>query len=143
MKIVPLVLTALLAVAPALALNNDDRLLMVIDAGRLGVMMDQSERILNVTPGSDSASTETFAVLKDAVRSYRRLVGVACAQHKVDAQLCDGALYSPNWLNQSDEPSPDVLRARIDEAQDHVAPLWNALCATLPRDHDPSLCQLE
>jgi hypothetical protein len=143
MKIVPLVLTVLLAAGPALALNDDDRSLMVIDAGRLGVMMDQSERILNVTADPESTSTETFAVLKDAVRSYRRLVGVACAQHKADAQLCDTALYSPQWLNQSAEPSPEVLRSRIDEAQDHVAPLWNALCATLPQDHDPSLCQVE
>jgi len=144
MKIPALILTVLALGAPALALDDNDRFMMVIDAGRLGVMMDQSERILDVAPGPPGASTDTFAALKSTVHSYRRLIGIACVRHAVGRDLCEAALYSPAWLAQPDaEPSPAVLRARIDEAQDHVAPLWGALCGTLPRDHDPSLCQLE
>jgi hypothetical protein len=145
MKAAALILAILALATPAVAIDDNDRFLMVIDAGRLGVMMDQSERILNVAPGPTSATTDTFAVLKAAVVSYRLLLGTACARHAVGRDLCDAALYSPRWMAEPDTPgpAPAVLRARIDEAQDRIAPLWGALCGKLPKDHDPSLCQLE
>lgn len=132
----------LLTALPAFA-DDADTSLMVIDAGRLGVMMDQSQRILGLPddPPGDG-NTDTFAILKSAVQQYQRLEPVACAR-RVHDEICNAAYYSPSWLTQSETPAREVLRARIDAASDHVASLWNALCAKLPKDHDPSLCQME
>jgi hypothetical protein len=128
---------------PALA-EPPDTLTMVIDAGRLGVMMDQSQRILGLPDDPEQdGSTETAVVLRNAVKQYQRLLPVACARHVALNGLCEQSFYAPSWLNDLSTPAPEVLRARIDEATDRVAPLWNALCGTLPKDHDESLCQLE
>lgn len=132
----------LLAVQPVRA-DAPDPMAMTIDAGRLGVMMDQSQRILGLPDADDqSSSTETFAVLKNAVRAYQRLLPVACERH-IGKVACDQPSYAPPWLQQDAAPAPDVLRARIDEATDPVSGLWSALCDTLPKEHDPSLCQIE
>jgi hypothetical protein len=128
---------------PALA-EPPDTSTMVIDAGRLGVMMDQSQRILGLPDDPEQdGSTETAVVLRNAVKQYQRLLPVACARHVALNGLCGQSFYAPSWLNDLSTPAPEVLRARIDEATDRVAPLWNALCGTLPKDHDESLCQLE
>ncbi len=133
-----------LAVQPVWAAEDTDPLTMTIDAGRLGVMMDQSQRMLGLPddPAADG-STETPVILRGAVRQYQRLLPVACGRHAVTEELCERAFYAPRWLDDTATPSPDVLRTRIDEATDHVAPLWNALCERQPKDHDESLCQLE
>jgi hypothetical protein len=133
----------LLTAIPARA-EPPDAFVMTIDAGRLGVMMDQSQRILGLPDDPDlDGSTDTSAVLRHAVKQYQRLLHVACARHAVGKTTCEPAYYAPAWLNDTAPPSPAVLRSRIDEASDHVAPLWNALCERLPKDHDESLCQLE
>jgi hypothetical protein len=131
------------AVAAALAAPPDP-FIMTIDAGRLGVMMDQSQRILGLPddPAQDG-STETPVVLRNAVKQYQRLLPVACAKVAALKGLCEQSFYAPRWLNDGGTPSPEVLRARIDEATDRIAPLWGDLCSTLPKDHDESLCQLE
>jgi hypothetical protein len=133
----------LLLAVQAVRADDADSPAMTIDAGRLGVMMDQAQRILGLPDADDQDSnTETFAVLKNAVRTYQRLVPVACARH-IGKAPCDRPSYAPAWLQLDTVPPPEVLRARIDEATDPVSALWNALCDTLPKDHDPSLCQLE
>lgn len=131
-----------LLASPAWA-DDADTSQMVIDAGRLGVMMDQAQRILGLPddpPGDDS--TDTFEILKSAVRQYDRLQPLACERHLVGTELC-GALYIPAWLNETLAPVAGVLRARIDEANDHLPALWTSLCGTLAKDRDPSLCQME
>jgi hypothetical protein len=144
MRIPILAFTSLILATPATALDENDRFIMTIDAGRLGVMVDQSARILGLEGDPAGASTDTFATLKAAVREYRRVLSVACARHTVKAP-CEAAYYNPLWLSEPDAPGPglEALRSRIDEAQDRIAPLWGDLCATLPKEHDPSLCQIE
>jgi hypothetical protein len=132
----------LLAVQPGRA-DDADSAVMTIDAGRLGVMMDQSQRILGLSDVDDQdGNTETFAILKNAVRAYQRLLPVAC-ERRVGKAPCGQPPYAPQWLQQDTAPPPDVLRARIDEATGPVSTLWSALCETLPKERDPSLCQLE
>jgi hypothetical protein len=139
-----LVILALLAATPAWADEQDD-FIMTIDAGRLGAMMNQSQEILKLPsdPASSDGSTETWAVLRRAVLEYQRLLPVACARHAVAKDVCEPAFYAPRWLADVSRPKPDVLRARIDEAQGHVSALWGGLCDRLPKPHDESLCQLE
>ena len=131
------------AQASAAATENDP-FVMVIDAGRLGVMMDQSRQILGIPETSPTDSTATFAVLKSAVMSYQQLKPIACARGRV-AQVQCADTWQPVWTGEADDAvMPDtVLRARIDEAGEHIMGLWSALCDTLPKDHDPALCQLE
>ncbi len=137
------VAAAVLVVAAIPARADDDTFIMVIDAGRMGVMMDQSQRILGLPddPPGDG-NTETFNVLKNAVRQYQRLLPVACARH-LAKEVCETAYYAPGWLGDAGNPAPAVLRKRIDEAMEHMPALWGALCDTLPKEHDESLCQLE
>ncbi len=133
----------LLVAIPARA-DDQDAFIMVIDAGRLGVMMDQSQRILGLPDDPvTNGSTETPVVLRNTVLQYQRLLPAACARGAVANEVCERAYYAPRWLSDEGTPSPVVLRARIDEAQDHVASLWGALCERLPKEHDESLCQLE
>lgn len=142
MKQIAAAVLLLLAVQPVRA-DDADSSVMTIDAGRLGVMMDQSQRILGLPDADDQdGTTETFAMLKSAVRAYQRLLPVACERH-IGKVACDQPSYAPPWLQQDAVPPPDVLRARIDEATDPVSGLWSALCGTLPKEHDPSLCQIE
>ncbi len=124
--------------------DEQDNFIMVIDAGRLGVMMNQSQEILGQPsdPARDG-STETWAVLRRAVFDYQRLLPVACARHAVAKEVCEPAFYAPRWLGDAAAPTPEVLRGRIDEAQAHVGALWGGLCARLPKKHDESWCQLE
>lgn len=134
---------ALVAMLSAARADDADTSQMVIDAGRLGVMMDQAQRILGLPDdASGDGSIDTFTVLKNAVRAYDRLQPVACVRHLADASIC-ASLYAPAWLRETGAPAPDALRARIDEASDPVSGLWSALCGTLPKEHDPSLCQME
>jgi len=125
--------------------EEPDAFTMTIDAGRLGVMMDQSQRMLSLPddPTAENGSTETPVVLRNAVKQYQRLLHVACARHAVANEICDKAYYNPAWLSDTKAPALSVLRTRIDEATEYVSPLWGALCDRLPKEHDESLCQME
>src|SRR5438045_2728923 len=81
MKQIATAVLLLLAAQPSRA-DDADSSIMTIDAGRLGVMMDQAQRILGLPDAADQdSSTDTFAVLKNAVRTYQRLLPVACERH--------------------------------------------------------------
>ncbi len=133
-----------LLVTTASAADDNDAFAMMIDAGRLSVMMDQAQRMLNQPATEPSGSSGTFAILKNAVRAYENLAPVACNSHAASPELC-ASLYKPSWLDEADSAAlpQATLRSRIDEASDPVASLWSALCAKQPAERDPSLCQIE
>ncbi len=128
--------------APARAIDDAEGSQPAIDAGRLGVMMDQALQLMDLTPGEPAAGTEPFAILKAAVIDYQQVQPIACARHAAGPDVC-ASLFNPAWLQEPDVPAPEasLLRQRIEDASSRLMPLWNALCAKLP--HESGLCQIE
>jgi hypothetical protein len=112
---------------------------LMIDAGRLGVMVDQSEESLKaLTPtvkeqdlGPASAQRAyAFHELVAAVLRYNLVAGDACGAGVVPAKLCPGP-YLPGWLKDGPrvDHSEADLRAMIDDATAHLEPFWSDICS--------------
>jgi hypothetical protein len=129
---------------PAFAQTDDGDPL--IDARRLGVMIDQSEAALHaIAPtfpavqSRDDGDGDAYAELVSAVRRYDATVAQACRARLVGPRFC-GTPYDPSWLSTP----PSDLRAAIDEAGDRITPFWNALCAQARKaTGDQAFCSLE
>ena len=144
-----LLLLALCA-APAWADGQSD---LVIQSGRLGVMMDQSGRILpNIPKPGQGPSLDTpsgthayvFATLVSAVLTYNALADRACADGVLGGDLCRGP-YLPAWLGRkASDVSDTQLNAMVDEASARLVPFWSALCAKSPEQGGAgAVCPME
>lgn len=150
------ILSLIALATPALAaepFTDTDRFSLQIDAGRLGMMTGQSREIIApLNPMPPDLHTETpegarayiFKNLVEAVLDYNVVAYDACNRRMVDAALCTGP-YLPRWLTGKASAYSDVqLRAMADEAQDHISPLWGALCDKAPKPADGiPVCSLE
>ncbi len=131
---------------------GDDAASLQIDAGRLDVMVDQSEEALKlIAPDAQSLESASDAELRAyafqeivaAVLRYNFVSDKACRAGAVDPGLCKGP-YLPVWLKGDATYSNAQLRAMIDEATDRLMPFWKALCGKGRRlAHDESFCRLE
>lgn len=138
---------------PAPASVDDDPVL-VIDAGRLGVMMDQSTLALKLlAPGpahgdlSTGAAQRAYALqeLVAAVLRYNFLLQRACRTSAVARAHCTGP-FLPPWLNDAPGTDPGAadLRAMVDATSARLIPFWTDLCAKgRAAAHDDKLCAIE
>ena len=149
-----ILLACMLAAPTALAAGapQPDADELAIDAGRLVMMVDQSEEALKLfapslkieDSGSDPAQTSpVFPRLVYAVGRYNMIAGAACRAGVVGPSLCSGP-YSPVWLNDTTEHSNVALRAMIDDAAAHLESFWVAVCGRAKQvAKDEAFCQLE
>ena len=146
---------ASVAAAPAPSPGEPvDPHLLIIDAGRLGVMMDQSVNALHaVAPTSPAEEVDSpqarhayvFRTLVDAVLRYNFVSNEACRRHAVDPALCTGP-YLPSWLGDPSATGHDdaTLRAMVDEASVRLIPFWDELCAKgKEASGDENFCAIE
>jgi hypothetical protein len=142
--------------APAAPASSpaDDRARLVIEAGRLAVMMDQSRGALTLlgTDGAhgdleDSVAQRAYAFqeLVAAVLHYNLLLARACRGHVARPALCTGP-YLPAWL--TDPPGKDhseaALKAMVEEVSAHLMPFWDEMCAKgRAAAKDEHFCDLE
>jgi hypothetical protein len=127
---------------------------LAIDAGRLVVMVDQSEDALKLLapaarvadPGHESARADhVFPELVDAVQRYDMIVEEACRLDVAGTGLCAHP-FRPVWL--ADAPDAEhgemALRGMIDDATAHLEPFWSYMCKKAkPLSTDEAFCQLE
>ncbi|MEI9886530.1 MAG: hypothetical protein WDN08_08505 [Rhizomicrobium sp.] len=146
------VVSLLLAVMPALA--EDDTLSsgVVIDSGRLGVMMEQSRALIPQieappVPTQPETAEQRRAWIYDnlvsAVLEYNALSQRACRNGIVDREFCKGP-FQPAWLTRPRDYSYARLRAMTDEASGRLMPFWAALCDKAPKPSDGGyVCPME
>lgn len=127
---------------------------LAIDAGRLVVMVDESEEALKLLAPSlkieDSGPGpvqmgSVFPRLVFAVGRYSVVVAGACRATRVDPRFCMGA-FAPGWLKDPPDTDHDdaALRSMIEDATSHVEPFWSDICARAKRaSGDEGFCQLE
>lgn len=125
-------------------LDEPDLFTLSIDVGRMGVMLDQGRRGLDLVLKEGLHDTEDvedaltvkslYADLARAIMAYNALLIDACGQNKVSSELCED-YYVPSWLEvpkSGDIPKKsDVkkLQQRIWEVQEKVGRLTGELCA--------------
>lgn len=148
-----LIVTAAFA-AETSAPADADAASLVIEAGRLVVMVDQSEEALallapalRVEDGDAAPRQDAYAFyeLVAAVSRYNVVVDRACSAGLVAAKLCDGP-YQPVWLKDASnvEHGNQALRAMIDDASAHIEPFWTDICARGKRAaKDEAFCRIE
>jgi len=138
--------------APPAGAPADDGALLVIEAGRLAVMMDQSRGALTLL-GTDGAHGDLAAAAAQRAYAFQELVAavlhynllLACRGHVARPALCTGP-YLPAWLK--DPPGKDhsgaALKAMVEEASAHLMPFWDEMCAKgRVAAKDESFCALE
>ena len=131
-----------LAATPVQTRAEDQAVQQTIEAGRLNAMMDQVAVLLGIPNGDGAASNaheDAFSELSGAVRSYNRLVVVACDQEIFAHGTCPET-YGPDWLSRPPQTASD-LQLDIDDATQRIEPFWSAVCAA--RDAEHKVCQLE
>jgi hypothetical protein len=131
------VLASSFLVAPAHAVDGDDPSLS-IEAGRLGVMMDQSTEALKLlAPNAkdtdlgppEAQRAYAFEELVTAVLRYNVVAHEACRRSLVSATLCVGP-FLPAWLKDGAavDHSDASLREMVDETTGRLMPFWSAMC---------------
>jgi|ERR1700733_7475961 len=147
-------LMLLVAPAPAQESMSQDTTLLVIDAGRLVVMMDQSDEALALlaprervedTAAEAGQSDYAFFELVTAVSRYDLIRDSACRAAVVDPKLC-GVPYRPAWMKDASEVRHGnaQLRAMIDDAVAQLEPFWSDICTRGKRlAKDERFCQIE
>lgn len=152
-----LALTAALltaAAAPAADTPAGERARLIIESGRLVVMMDQGAAALKLLHAGaahgdlDAGVAErayAFQELVAAVLHYNLLQQRACRAAIVARALCKGP-YLPDWLK--DLPGKDhgesELRRMTGAVSHRLTPFWTALCDEGgAAAHDESFCALE
>jgi hypothetical protein len=134
--------------------NGGDAAQLMIDGGRLGAMLDQAEAASELssptrpvdpveTPGQQAAYVTRG--LRSAVLRYNALQLAVCRAGAAELSLCTQP-YLPEWMNEplTTQPASVILRSRVREVQDHIAPLWSALCGRAKlAAHDEHFCDLE
>ena len=137
------------------AVGDDVAAGLVIDAGRLGVMMDQAEAAAEAAHENDldeeletpeGQTAYAARALRDSILRFNGLQLQVCrGNNEVPAGLC-GAPYLPGWLNEpvTQRPAPAVLTQRLEDAMQHISPLWSALCdKAKAAGQDEHFCDLE
>jgi hypothetical protein len=126
---------------------------LMIESGRAGVMLDQSEqamKALNPKPPEDEVDTTQQQLaysahsLRSTVLRFGELQMTACRAGTVGGDLC--MPYVPGWLKEPLDtvPAPDLLRARQSEAAAHIEPFWQALCSQLiTKTDNQDFCAIE
>lgn len=118
-----------------------DEILLRIDAGRLGAMLDQASLLLKAKADDTdgAASDDIGADLQDTIKRYNVLLGIACDKDVVVGPPC-GEIYAPQF------PPPPLssgqLRDEIDNATAHIYPFWSSICAKLDNPAHTT-CQME
>ncbi|MGD0143237.1 MAG: hypothetical protein ABSC92_08770 [Rhizomicrobium sp.] len=149
-------LAGLIGLAPHVASAADappDSASLAVDAGRLMVMVDQSEDALKMLAptvkaedtGPEPQGDHAFSELVSSVLRYNIIAHEACRARVVDPELC-GESYRPVWLTEAPDAarSDAVLRAMIDDATAHLEPFWSDICAKAKHaTKDEAFCQLE
>lgn len=127
---------------------------MMIDAGRLGVILDQTEASMKLNgfapteePVETTAQQQLYAVheLRAAVLRYNVMQFDACRAHVISGELC-AAPYVPDWLKEPADTIPPVtvMAARVQDAVAHISPLWKAMCVkAVAQTHDDAFCAIE
>ncbi len=128
-----------LASFDATAQPPDDDAILTIDTGRLVAMLDQVSTLMKLPEVEQPPSQNPTEVLDFVVKRYRTLLHVACERTIVEGPRC-GEAYAP-YL-QPEPVSLPVLRREVDDAQDHVLPFWQAVCAELD-DARHRACRME
>ncbi len=131
---------------------EDDNFAWEIQAGRLGVMTNQSQSLLGEEPPLPAEETDAAVrarianSLRLSVFDFARMKMRACPEGKLDAALCQKD-YAPAWALRSDKTPPDwrELKRRIDEASGAIMPVWSALCekARETAGPDDEICPME
>ncbi|HEY8948745.1 MAG TPA: hypothetical protein VIM56_07655 [Rhizomicrobium sp.] len=114
------------------AQTPDDDTILTIDSGRLVAMLDQVSALMKLPEVEQPPSQNPTEVLGFVVARYKRLLHVACERSIVEGPRCSDA-YAP-YLQPEPVPFP-VLRREVNDAQDHVLPFWQAVCAELDDAH--------
>jgi hypothetical protein len=147
-------LSALLLSGQALAatLSFDERARLATEAGRLGILVQQSRETLagimlakyfdkthlpvnpkldmNAALGLDMNIT-FYDTMSYAVLSYNLISYRACQVGAVDASLCVGP-YLPPWFGRPGDYDEVQLRDMMDGVNARLIPFWGALCAKAP-----------
>lgn len=146
----PILVAVAIALA-SLAAAPDEPDALLIEAGRLSVMVDQSAEALKLLApaveepalGVAEPHADAFAETVAAVRRYNLVAAQACRLRVTEPALCQGP-FRPAWLDRAAPPAETELRVMLDAAGDRIVPLWRALCAKAkPLSRDESFCQLE
>ena len=116
-------------------------MLLRIDAGRLGAMLDQVSTLLDakVDDTDITAGDDIVADLQGAIRRYNVLLGIACGKGVIAGPPC-GEIYAPRLFPPP--PSSRQLRDEVDDATTHIYPFWTSVCAKLDNPAHAT-CQLE
>ena len=128
---------------------------MMIEAGRLGVMLDQADAAIMMHNGGQSpeepvgtpAQQQIYAVheLRAAVLRFNVMQFDACRSGVVSGELC-ATPYVPDWLKEPQDtvPAPAVVLARVHDTLVHIMPFWKAMCAkAIAQTHDETFCSME
>ena len=126
---------------------------MMIEAGRLSVMLDQAEAAMKLRaqpteePVETPAQQQIYAVheLRAAVLRYNVMQFDACRSGLISGDLC-AQPYLPDWLKEPPDviPPPFVVVARVQDAMTHILPFWSAMCAkAVAQTHDDTFCAME
>lgn len=131
---------------------EDDNFASEIQAGRLGVMTNQSRSLLGEEPPFPAEETDaaTRARIADSLRvsvyDFAQLKMRACPEGRLEPALCQKD-YAPSWALRTDKTPPDwrELKRRIDEASGAIMPVWSALCekARETAGPDDEICPME
>ena len=127
---------------------------MMIEAGRLGVILDQSDAAMKLRaseppeePVETPGQQQVYVVheLRAAVLRYNMMQFDACRGGTLAGELC-AEPYLPDWLKEPLDtvPPPATIAARVRDAVAHVIPFWKALCAkAVAQTHDETFCAIE
>lgn len=131
---------------------EDDNFAWEIQAGRLGVMTNQSQSLLGEETSFPAEETDAAVrtrianSLRLSVYDFARLKMRACPEGRLEQALCQKD-YAPAWALRSEKTPPDwrELKRRIDEASGAVMPVWSALCekARETAGPDDEICPME
>jgi hypothetical protein len=127
---------------------------MMIEAGRLGVMLDQADAATKLRAGEPSeepvetpGQQQIYVVheLRAAVLRYNMMQFDACREGMLSGEIC-AQPYLPEWLREPPDavPPPATIAARVHDAVAHISPFWKALCArAVAQTHDETFCAIE
>jgi hypothetical protein len=127
---------------------------MMIEAGRLGVILDQADAAMKLRVGEPPeepvetpGQQQIYVVheLRAAVLRYNMMQFDACRSGTLAGELCTEP-YLPDWLKEAPDtvPPPAAIAVRVRDAVSHITPFWKALCAkAVAQTHDETFCAIE
>jgi hypothetical protein len=145
-----------LLVAPATAADpagDSNCAELIIDSGRLSVMMDEVHGLLPKIKAPGAASQPdtplgnravVYESLVSSVLLYNVLAHDACRTGALAGKdLCSGP-YLPAWLGKPRDYTEVQLRTMIRDTESRLQPFWSAICAKAPKPAgDDDVCPME